>query len=553
MTTMKPVIQKGDVVCLADLLFTRNRDSLVKNNNQQVKAEQLAGKVVVIFFVPLYGFSDSLTWCTELLKEIYHDSRLNNTFEVVFVAFLGGRAPFDGNKLCHLQPPECFHDIFSSMPWTAIPFSDIASRESLQRRFGVPDTTFIPKIFVIDSTGRVVQDNWLFIDHYGASGYPYSDERINFLKGEDEAVAEQPSLKALLTSPQRDYVISNQGQKVPIHILEDKEVILYFYREGRTDDRLTEQLKTAYEKSAVEQDFEIVLIYSDPLMISNEETFRKKFKTMPWLAIPFRDPNIRKLDRIFEYPNIEKLKQFFNHCSDPHLSDPPEVVIFGHHGEFFEPFGKEILLQYGTKASPFTRKVAAKLETEKVKELTLEMLCFIYTVFRRKDGSEVPFSELAGKRVILFYEKSGENCPRDGDCQCQIVGFLKMLKEKYLQMKGTDEEFEVIHIVDKNEGGNPNLFMRRNGFKTESFASVHIRDFPWLVSLKNNQLPASFGTYIYLDGDVRFLFPLLENPCLILAFDQDARLVRRTFYPTLEDTNFPFKIAQFPFFRSIEL
>lgn len=36
MTTMKPVIQKGDVVCLADLLFTRNRDSLVKNNNQQV-------------------------------------------------------------------------------------------------------------------------------------------------------------------------------------------------------------------------------------------------------------------------------------------------------------------------------------------------------------------------------------------------------------------------------------------------------------------------------------------------------------------------------------
>ncbi|KAK1378817.1 hypothetical protein POM88_025561 [Heracleum sosnowskyi] len=201
---VKPVIRKGDVVCLSDLLFTKNRDYLVKNNNQQVKAEQLAGK------------------------------------------------------------------------------------------------------------------------------------------GEDEAVAKQPSLKAVLASPQRDYVISNQGEKVPIHILEDKVVVLYFYREGETDDTLTEQLKTAYG--------------------------------------------------------------------------------------------------------------------------------------RRKDGSEVPFSELAGKRVMFFYEKS-----------------------------------------DKNDRGNPNLetlrLMRSNGFETESFASVHIGDFPWLVSLgRNNPLPASF----------------------------DGRLVRRTFYPTLEGTNFPF-------------
>lgn len=56
----------------------------------------------------------------------------------------------------------------------------------------------------------------------------------------------------------------------------------------------------------------------------------------------------------------------------------------------------------------------------------------------------------------------------------------------------------MIHIMDKNERGNP--FMRLNDFGMESFASVHIRDFPWLASLQNNQLPASFGTYIYLGG-----------------------------------------------------
>lgn len=107
-------------------------------------------------------------------------------------------------------------------------------------------------------------------------------------------------------------------------------------------------------------------------------------------------------------------------------------------------------------------------------------------------------------------------------------------------MKGTDEEFEVIYIVDKNDRGIPDLFMGCNGLGTESFASVHIRDFPWLVSLQKNQLPASFGTFMYLGGDVRFVFHYLDNPCLIFAFDQDGRLVRRTFYPTLEDTNFPF-------------
>lgn len=393
---MKPVIRKGDVVCLSDLLFTKNRDYLVKNNNQKVKAEQLAGKVIVIYFVPLYGCPYDLSRCTALLTEMHRDCKVNNTFEVVFVALHGGCAhcaTSKGNKACHLKKPECFQDIVSRMPWTTIPVSDIASRKCLQRSFGVPDMTSSPAIFVIDSNGRVLQDNWLVIEDYGALGYPYSHERIRFLKREDEAVAKQPSLKALLASPQRDYVISNQGKKVPIHILEDKVVVLYFYREGETDDTLTEQLKTAYKRSVVEQNFEIVLIYFCDPPITNEETFQKKFETMPWLAIPFKDPNIKKLKRIFENPNLEKLKQFFKHrsyrFSDMSGRNPPEVVIFGPHGDFFEPFGRDILLRYGTKASPFTRKVAAKLETEKVKELKLEMLCDQNTVFRRKDGSEV--------------------------------------------------------------------------------------------------------------------------------------------------------------------
>ncbi|KAK1396043.1 hypothetical protein POM88_005906 [Heracleum sosnowskyi] len=51
----------------------------------------------------------------------------------------------------------------------------------------------------------------------------------------DQLAGKKPSLGALLASPERDYVISNKGDKVPIHTLEEKEVALYFYEEGYAD------------------------------------------------------------------------------------------------------------------------------------------------------------------------------------------------------------------------------------------------------------------------------------------------------------------------------
>ncbi|KAK1389955.1 hypothetical protein POM88_018133 [Heracleum sosnowskyi] len=56
-------IERGDVINLPDLLFTKNRDYLVKySDNQRVMAEQLAGKVVVLFFVSLSDGSTGGFW-----------------------------------------------------------------------------------------------------------------------------------------------------------------------------------------------------------------------------------------------------------------------------------------------------------------------------------------------------------------------------------------------------------------------------------------------------------------------------------------------------------
>lgn len=154
--------------------------------------------------------------------------------------------------------------------------------------------------------------------------------------------------------------------------------------------QVIEELRKAYKRFAkVKNNFEVVFIYqsgsaysffdsdANTFFSTDENIFRARFQTMPWLALPFNDPNHKKLRRIFEYYYlIDK-------------SNPLEIVIFGPRGKFIEPFGSDILVTYGVEAFPFTRVKAAKLETEKVKELQLGMLWDQNTVFRRKDGSQV--------------------------------------------------------------------------------------------------------------------------------------------------------------------
>ncbi|KAK1377764.1 hypothetical protein POM88_024508 [Heracleum sosnowskyi] len=47
----KRSIRKGDTISLKDLLFTNNRDYVIKNNNQYVKAEQLKDKIRYLFIL----------------------------------------------------------------------------------------------------------------------------------------------------------------------------------------------------------------------------------------------------------------------------------------------------------------------------------------------------------------------------------------------------------------------------------------------------------------------------------------------------------------------
>lgn len=97
--------------------------------------------------------------------------------------------------------------------------------------------------------------------------------------------------------------------------------------------------------------------------------------------------------------------------------------------------------------------------------------------------------------------------------------FLLKLKERYLESRGTDNEFEVIHILEEDK---------------ESV--LPMQDLPWLVSRVSKLLP----------GGNDFLFKNFgydEHNSTLLAFNQDGNVVRKTMYPVFEDTDFPFYLG----------
>ncbi|KAL6559105.1 hypothetical protein OROHE_006474 [Orobanche hederae] len=430
--TRTKAYKKGDQVDLRDLLFTPERDYLIQNGNMnnkvKVKVEQLQGKVIVLHFV-LLDDADEPWRSIAQLNNVYVELLWPSShapprpFEVVLVAVSNYRDPSHQN---------IFRRIFLSHPWPAVPFSDSNARERLAECFVASDCgggAYLPHSIVISERGVVLQNNALpLFQGYGAEGYPFSDERITHLASQDDEIRKRPSLKALLVSPQRDYVINNKEEKVNVSYLEDKVVALFLYEEGWTNE-LTQSLKKAY-KQCVHR--------------TNADSFRKTFQTMPWLALPFKDINCKKVMRVFRYPF--------------ELGGPqpdPSLVIIGHHGEIFEPFGgARVLMEFGIDAYPFTSNEAYKLQFEKVKNLKFEALFGPEAVFVHASGSdsaleEVLFSDIVGKTILVFSEYRFD---------VHYKKFKMKLQEWYMESKGTINEFEVIHLGAK--GSVPWLTLR---------------------------------------------------------------------------------------------
>lgn len=146
----------------------------------------------------------SASWCppcrgfTPILIEVYKELSSKGDFEVVFVS-----SDFD---------EESFQNYFSKMPWLAIPISDEATIKSLGEKFSVMG---IPHLVILNKDGKVSTDEGVkVVKEHEAEAYPFTPDRINQLKEEEEAAKRNQSLTNLLAHGPRDYVISNDEKKV---------------------------------------------------------------------------------------------------------------------------------------------------------------------------------------------------------------------------------------------------------------------------------------------------------------------------------------------------
>lgn len=410
-------VLNGEAGDIQSLLCSPERDFLIRSNGDQVKIEDLKGKKIGVYF--------SASWCgpclrfTPKLTQVYDEILPKGDFEIVFVSAD--------------EDEESFNGYFSKMPWTAIPFSDSATRDRLDGLFSVRG---IPHLVILDGNGQVSTEDGVEIIHeHGVEGYPFTQERVKELKEAEEEAIRNQSLKTILHTSSRDFVISADGKKVPVNDLEGKTVGLYFsmYTFGGSSEFTRKLLEVYQNLKDKKENFEIVMIPLD----EDEKTFKESFENLPWFSIPFGDKSCEKLVRYFE------------------LSSLPTLVIIGPNGKTLHSNVAEAIEEHGILAYPFTPERFAELEEmEKAKKdaQTLESILvkgdldFVIG----KDGTKIPVHNLVGKNILLYF--SAHWCP-----PCRA--FVPKLIEAYHKIKAKDEAFEVVFISsDRDQASFDDFF-----------------------------------------------------------------------------------------------
>uniref|UniRef100_A0A1D1YWM3 protein-disulfide reductase n=1 Tax=Anthurium amnicola TaxID=1678845 RepID=A0A1D1YWM3_9ARAE len=164
----------------------------------------------------------------------------------------------------------------------------------------------------------------------------------------DARGAQQDSLLAsLLSSADREYLLSPNGRQVKVSDLDDKVVGLYYSANWYTPcQKFTQLLVSVYDqlkKSGVR--FEVVFVSTD----EDGDAFQRYYACMPWLAIPFSELESRRaLSKKFQIEGI-----------------PALVLLQTKDGEMMvEQDGVELVYKYGPRAFPFSVERIELLDNE---------------------------------------------------------------------------------------------------------------------------------------------------------------------------------------------
>ncbi|KAF0922478.1 hypothetical protein E2562_037262 [Oryza meyeriana var. granulata] len=317
------------------VLATPSSNYVISSKGDKVPISQLEGKHVGVFFTtvgyaPVEEFTPVLVEMYQKLKQAggeYYD------FEVVAVS------------LDNDEPS--FAESFARTPWLAVPYDDGETRERLSGYF---DSRQLPRLALIGPDGKTVSNNVAgVVQEHGAEaweGFPFSPEKMEVLTAKVKARDASLTLESLLVAGDLDFVLDQNGGKVPVVRLIGKTVLLYFLVHWCNPCRrflpslIEEYVKMREETSG---DVEVVFVSSD----HDQRSYDGHRVAMPWLALPFADDGL-----------AAALRKAL--CVDA----VPSLVAVGPYGEVLARAARTAVAVHGAGAYPFTEERLEALERE---------------------------------------------------------------------------------------------------------------------------------------------------------------------------------------------
>lgn len=151
-------------------ILASNRDHLINNKGATVPISDVKKNQVV-------GLYFSAHWCgpcrhfTPQLAKIYEEMKSQGKeIEIVFISS-------DSDE-------SSFTEYFKEMPWLALPFNERDNQKKLSIKYEIRG---IPSLILLNGNGAILSSNGrALLTSYGASAFPFTEEKISELKKADE-------------------------------------------------------------------------------------------------------------------------------------------------------------------------------------------------------------------------------------------------------------------------------------------------------------------------------------------------------------------------------